>query len=167
MTRLTVLFDPGRVKTGLRAHNQWGRALIEGENYKLVIDKAWLNLHGNPLETSFEKHFTVSRAQTSALSIEDWHITPPKMQTRSPLSVQFPYPLDHALLHLFIKVRKQDGQELLGNVDVTKEETLWNFIPTEDWQTGVYTLEIDGRLEDVAGNNLWWFLFTRHFFGLK
>jgi hypothetical protein len=33
-TRLTVLLDPGRVKTGLRAHSQLGRALTARESYR-------------------------------------------------------------------------------------------------------------------------------------
>jgi|GEM_PF-4488641 len=35
--RLTLLLDPGRVKTGLKAHNRLGRALIVGEEYRLRV----------------------------------------------------------------------------------------------------------------------------------
>ena len=40
--RLTLLLDPGRVKTGLRAHKTRGRALIPGEMDSLLVNQAWM-----------------------------------------------------------------------------------------------------------------------------
>ena len=39
--RLTVLFDPGRIKRGLVPTNEIGSPIVEGKHYKLVIDRDW------------------------------------------------------------------------------------------------------------------------------
>ncbi|MCH7864908.1 MAG: hypothetical protein IIC56_06820, partial [Proteobacteria bacterium] len=42
-TRLTLLFDPGRIKRGLKPHEEVGPALKPGRRYTLEIDAHWLN----------------------------------------------------------------------------------------------------------------------------
>ncbi|MGR5147958.1 hypothetical protein ACQKP8_15595 [Photobacterium alginatilyticum] len=54
-SRLTLLFDPGRVKTGLVAHNAMGRALIPGEDYQLVIDPILEDVAGNRITGLFDQ----------------------------------------------------------------------------------------------------------------
>ena len=39
--RLTLLFDPGRIKRGLLSREEAGGALIPGERYSLIIDGGW------------------------------------------------------------------------------------------------------------------------------
>src|SRR6056297_1851657 len=48
-TRLTVLLAPGRVKTGLAAHDAMGRALEEGQRYALRIRATAMDAEGCPL----------------------------------------------------------------------------------------------------------------------
>ena len=41
-TRFTLLFDPGRIKRGLKpAQRRVGPVLEEGKSYTLVIDRGW------------------------------------------------------------------------------------------------------------------------------
>jgi hypothetical protein len=47
--RLTILFDPGRIKTGLKPREELGPILHPGETYTLVIDRGWLDAAGQPL----------------------------------------------------------------------------------------------------------------------
>ena len=47
--RLTVLFDPGRIKRGLLPLQESGPAIEEGKEYTLVIDRTWIDAAGSPL----------------------------------------------------------------------------------------------------------------------
>ena len=54
-TRFTLLFDPGRIKRGLKPREELGPVLEAGKSYQLVIDRDWLDAEGNPLKTEFRK----------------------------------------------------------------------------------------------------------------
>ncbi len=154
-TRLTLLLDPGRVKTGLAFHDQVGRALVAGKAYRLVVDGGWRDAYGTPLQSSFEKPFRVSGAALAPPEVETWQVAPPRAGTQAPLTLRFPRSLDHVLLALFIHVRRADGQTLPGSIELDQEETVWRFTPEGPWERDSYTVEVDGRLEDLAGNNLY------------
>ena len=61
-SRLTLLLDPGRVKTGLAAHQLMGRALVPGENYTLVVSGSARDLQGCPLGGDTTHSFSVTAA---------------------------------------------------------------------------------------------------------
>lgn len=153
-TRLTILLDPGRVKKGLRAHQELGRALVVGETYRLVIDSAWLDAQGNRLESGFTKQFTVIPEVITPPNPEAWRVIPPQSETRAPLKIQFPEPLDHALLSTFIHIENDQGKRVPGEVKFLNQETVWQFTPIQSWSRGLYRLWVDSRLEDLAGNNV-------------
>lgn len=154
MRRLTLLFDPGRVKTGLRAHEQLGRALIPGESYVLVIGEGLMDAYGNPLAHSHEKAFTVTEADLTPPDIDNWQIISPSGSTTEPLEIHFPAPLDHGLLAEFVRVQREEGKVVQGEIALDSHETIWRFRPEEPWQAGTYELTVNTRLEDIAGNNL-------------
>ncbi len=68
--------------------------------------------------------------------------------------VHFPRPLDHALLNSFIQLVNESGIHVKGSIELENRETTWKFYPLERWQSGNYSLKINKRLEDIAGNNL-------------
>lgn len=152
--RLTLLLDPGRVKTGLVAHEALGRALSKGCRYRLVIDRSWKDASGNTLESGFEKPFVAAGEDLVSPDPEDWSISTPEAGTREPLVLRFPESLDHALLAAFVRVHSEDGAAVRGVVDLDEEETVWRYTPRDAWKPGRYTLDVDTRLEDLAGNNL-------------
>ena len=151
--RLTVLVDPGRVKTGLVAHETMGRAFVPGKTYRLVIDKAWKTLRGKPLQSDFVKTFSVTSEDGTPPDAKQLKVTHPRAGSRGPLTLNLPEPLDHAQLVNFINVKDKHGKVLKGDVGLEQNETVWKFIPTEFWSSGKYAVEIDVRLEDLAANN--------------
>jgi len=153
-TRLTLLFDPGRVKTGLVAHERLGRALDAGRSYRLLIDALWRDARGEPLGSPAEKQFLAAPAKQSAPDVSAWRLRAPKSGTNTPLSIRFPDPLDHALLLEFLQVRRADDSVVRGDIALGAAETLWEFRPWDVWAAGDYAVHVDTRLEDVAGNNL-------------
>ena len=152
--RLTVLFDPGRVKRGLLPNEEVGPALIQGKRYSLVIDAAWPDAAGVPLKQGFQKNFRATAADRTALDPKTWRITPPIAGTAAPLIVDLNEPVDAALLLRFIDVVDRKGKLIKGVVTIEREETRWVFSPAEAWTAGEFRLEILTTLEDLAGNKI-------------
>jgi hypothetical protein len=153
-TRLTLLFDPGRVKQGLKPREEFGPVLEEGRGYRLVVDKNWHDATGQPLASGFEKGFKAGPMIEAAVDVKQWQITAPQANTRAALRVAFPRPLDRALLHRMIGVLDAAGKGVEGEIAVSDQERRWEFRPAEAWKAGKYELVVDTALEDSAGNNL-------------
>jgi hypothetical protein len=153
-TRLTLLFDPGRVKKGLLPREEFGPVLMEGKSYRLVIDKAWRDARGNSLAASFEKVFRAGPPIETAVDAKKWRLTAPRASTRDPLTIRFDRPLDRALLHRMIGVAGPAKKPIEGQIETHDNEQRWEFRPDAPWQAGEYTLVVDTALEDCAGNNL-------------
>jgi hypothetical protein len=152
--RFTLLFDPGRIKRGLRPREEVGPILEAGRSYELVIDAGWTDAAGTPLKAGFRKKFRAGPADEASPDPKTWVIRPPAPGTREPLEVRFPEPLDRALLGRLIAVHDGADTTVRGNVAVAEEETLWRFAPVDRWRPGAYRLVIGTDLEDVAGNSV-------------
>ena len=152
--RLTLLFDPGRIKTGLVPNLEEGMVLERGKSYTLQIDKDWRDAEGRPLVEGFEKQFTVGPADTVSPKLDNWRKYWPRLGTRQPVTLIFPESLDEALLQRVIVVLDETDNLLAGSVNVSKEETRWEFIPDQPWDVGKYRIKIETLLEDVAGNSI-------------
>jgi hypothetical protein len=147
--RLTVLFDPGRIKRGLAANDELGPAIVEGRQYTLVIDGDFLDARGVPLEREFRKSFRGGPADRKSPDPKEWRVSQPRAETRDPLIVQFGGPMDQALLLRLITI-----PGVGGSVATDREETQWRFTPDQPWMAGDYHLVVDVRLEDLAGNRI-------------
>lgn len=152
--RLTLLFDPGRVKRGLKPHEDVGAPLVEGRRYALVIDDEWLDAQGRPLAHKFIKTFRVTAPDREQPDPARWRLALPPPGTRQPLSVNFDEPLDHALVEHMLAIRDEAGRNIAGQVAIDGHEMRWQFQPEELWQSGVYKLFIDAATEDRAGNSV-------------
>jgi hypothetical protein len=151
--RLTVLFDPGRIKRGLHSLAEAGPPLREGRAYTLVIGREWLDAAGAPAKYEFRKRFRASAADRTPPDPGKWIIRAPAANTSEELAVQFPEPMDYALSLRLIHVER-GGRVLPGNVKTAATETGWRFAPRDPWQAGEYHLVVDGAIEDLAGNRI-------------
>lgn len=152
--RLTLLFDPGRIKRGLKPREEDGPILVEGKKYTFVIDRKWQDAEGNALKESVRKEFKVAAPESKPIEIADWKLTPPRAGVTTTLDVRFPRPLDHALLQRLLWITDARGKRVAGAIQVLDEETRWQFTPEKPWQPGKYDLVIDTSLEDLAGNRV-------------
>ena len=153
-TRLTILFDPGRIKRDLKPHEEMGLPLRAGRRYRLVIDSAWRDASGRPLVHSFTKQFRVGPQDRRLIRTSRWRITAPSRATTDSLVVVFPEPLDRALLARLVSVHDSAGTKIDGVTVITERETRWTFRPRQPWGSGMHALHVDTELEDLAGNNL-------------
>ena len=153
-TRFTVLYDPGRVKRGIRPNEEMGRALVEGQTYTLVVDTDWRDAAGQPLVSEFRHEFRVGPPEERAVDPAEWTLELPAPGTRQPLAATFLRPLDYGLLHRALRVVVEGGPWVDGVIRVEQGETRWVFTPQASWQAGEYHLVAAPSLEDVAGNRI-------------
>ncbi|MGH9657784.1 MAG: Ig-like domain-containing protein [Bryobacteraceae bacterium] len=145
LRRLTVLFDPGRIKRGLLPNEEAGSPLGEGRSYTLVIDPAWRDAAGTPLRSEFRKSFTVGAADRTQPDPASWRVT----ATRSAVTIDFPEPLDRALLLRLLSV-----EGAVGTTSLEREETRWVFTPSTPLPPGDHAIAVDTALTDLAGNSV-------------
>ena len=153
-TRFTVLYDPGRVKRGIRPNAELGRPLSAERSYTLVIDEGWRDAAGQPLAAPFRREYRVGPPRERALDPDAWRLDLPARGTRDSLAVRFPVPLDYGLLQRALHVADGGGRPLAGELRVDQGETRWTFTPRAPWRPGEYRLVAAATLEDAAGNRI-------------
>ncbi|HET7695551.1 MAG TPA: hypothetical protein VFK57_07580 [Vicinamibacterales bacterium] len=156
-TRFTILFDPGRVKRGILPNRTMGRPLRPGGTFSILVARDWPDAHGQPLTAAFEKTYRVGAAREQALSTRVWRVSAPAADTREPLHVAFPFPLDRGLLQRALTVIRIDpggDGTVAGSVAVDPGETAWRFVPSTAWRAGDYAVSVLPALEDPSGNRI-------------
>jgi len=147
--RLTMTFDPGRIKRGLTSNEAMGPPIVEGKRYTLVIDQAWLDARGVKMVGGFRKSFRGGPSERTPPDPKQWKVTAPASGSSQPLVVDFPTPMNYPLLQRMLRV-----SGVLGNVSIDRRETEWRFTPRQPWKAGDYQLIVDSGLEDLAGNSI-------------
>jgi hypothetical protein len=150
--RLTLLFDPGRVKRGIRTNLERGRPLVAGRWYTLSIDSGWRDARDRPLVRGVSKRFRAGPAIPSGPDPATWAIAAPSAGTRSPLAIRFTAPIDHALGPRLIAVVNDRDQPVAGRSVVDGGDLRWTFLAAVPWRAGRYRIVVSPELEDVAGN---------------
>ncbi len=151
--RLTMTFDPGRIKRGLTSNQTIGPPITEGRHYRLVIDREWPDARGVPMVQGFSRSFTGGPPERVPPDPAQWRLTVPAKGTTSALLVDFPHPMNYALLLRMIAVSR--GQATVGGrIALDRHEAEWRFMPEKPWEAGDYRLVIDTGIEDLAGNHI-------------
>lgn len=153
--RLTLWFDPGRIKRGLIPNLQHGPPLLPGRRYTLQVSQNWKDASGQSLAGGqLEKLFVTLPPDREKPEPAAWVITPPAAGTRQALLVRFPEPMDKGTLENTLGVADAEGRWVAGTIETAGSETVWRFVPETPWTPGAYRIVPDERLEDLAGNNL-------------
>ena len=154
-TRLTLLFDPGRIKSGLKPREDDGPILEAGRAYTLVVDASWPDAQGQALAQGFRKGFRVGPAETVSPDPRRWTLTGPKgVGSRDQLVFRFEKPLDRALAARLISVIDRSGKPVAGKVEIEPDGRSGGFKPEAAWVVGDYRLQVEPALEDLAGNSV-------------
>jgi len=153
-TRLTLLFDPGRIKRGLRPREELGPILKAGRSYTLAVDPAWRDAEGDPLGSPFRKAFRAEPADEVQPDPKNWLVARPLAATCGPLALTFPEALDRALLESGLNLVDARDQPVLGRAEVDPDQRRWRLTPDRPWVAGEYQILIDADLEDLAGNSI-------------
>ena len=148
-TRLTLIFDPGRIKRGVKPNVDLGPVLVEGKRYTLIIDRDFKDANGHPLAESFRHDFAAGPNERRGIDTALWKLSQPKSGTRDPLVIRFDRPLDYALLSDAFQIPSVPGAATLSS-----GETEWRFQPAQPWTPGEHQVVVDMALEDLAGNRI-------------
>jgi hypothetical protein len=151
--RLTLTFDPGRIKRGLASNETMGPPIAAGQRYTLVVDREWPDAHGVPLVDGFRKAFRGGPAVRMPPVPTQWKVTPPHAGTSDPLVVDFDRSMNYPLLKRMIQAVGPHGR-LAGVIAVDRQESQWRFTPIAAWPSGAYRLVVETGLEDLAGNRI-------------
>jgi hypothetical protein len=151
--RLTMTFDPGRIKRDLTSNRAMGPPIADGRRYTLRIDREWRDGAGVPMVEPFTKAFRGGPAVRQGPDPKSWTIAAPAAGTRAPLVVSFGRPMNYTLLQRMLKVAAPGG-DVSGTIDVARQESEWRFTPRQAWTAGAYQLVADTSLEDLAGNKI-------------
>ena len=143
---VTLLLDPGRIKTGVGPNLAHGLALQAGQTVLLRITDPRL---GRPVE----KRWLIEPAVRQAILPQQWRLTVPARGSRQPLRVDFPTALDGDAAPL-LALQGPDGRRVAGKVELADGERQWRFTPAQAWRAGGYLLRVHPRLEDPQGNRL-------------
>jgi hypothetical protein len=151
--RLTLTFDPGRIKRGLDSNQKMGPPIADGLRYTLVIDREWPDARSVPLLDAYRKTFRGGPPVRVPPDPKQWKVSPPRSATRDPLVVDFDRSMNYPLLQRMIQVSGAHGR-IAGTIAVDRQETQWRFTPATPWAGGGHRLVVDTGLEDLAGNKI-------------
>lgn len=153
-TMLTLWLDPGRIKRDLQPNKKMGLPLEQGSGYQIVVRQNWRDTEGDSLAVAGYKDFIVGLWDSLSPAPGRWTIHTPKARSGELLKIDLHEPLDYLLLKNTVRIVDNKGNVINGVIETEAKERVLNFIPSVTWSPGYYTLEIESRLEDLAGNNL-------------
>lgn len=145
--RITVLMDPGRVKSGVGPNLDAGRALRVGQRVSLRVAAE----AGDASGAAAVKTWRVTGAMSNRLSPADWLLTRPRAHSRDALVIDFRDAVSASGEGL-IAVTDAAGHRLSGTTSLTRGDSAWRFTPTRRWKTGRHRLVVYPEFEDPAGN---------------
>ena len=151
--RLTLFFDPGRLKQDVGPNLAMGAPLRVGQTITLRVSADWLDGEGAPLAAGFAKTWTVGAADRSRPEPRKWSLLPPATPEAA-VELWLPEPLDHALIERLVTVESSSGEPIGGSATVLDGDRRWRFSPRDPWSPGAYVVRVDTALEDLAGNSL-------------
>ena len=152
--RLTVWFDPGRIKTGLIPNERYGPPLHPDRIYQLKIRPGFPAKNGKTLEEELVKTFQTTNKDQTRPNPAQWDLDVPMAGTHHAIRVAFPEALDFGMLSAGLWIENEQGEAVEGSPEIGLGERSWSWVPSVAWEAGIYYLRIDEDLEDLAGNNL-------------
>ncbi|MEQ6124024.1 hypothetical protein AAON49_07495 [Pseudotenacibaculum sp. MALMAid0570] len=152
-TEVTLWLDPGRIKKDLIPNKEHGSPLIKWRTYEIVVVENLRDINGKRI-IGKRKEFTVGNRDESKPNIQKWEITKPARDTKESIGFMFHESLDMKLFIETVRVYDSNSKVIKGEFFLSKNAKSALFIPENFWAEGKYTIEVESRLEDLAGNNL-------------
>ncbi len=152
--RLTLLFDPGRVKKGLKPREEDGAILENGKSYTLKVSAGWPDSRGIRTENSFEKRINVGPADSQPIDPRKWKIKAPIASAESILEIRFDGSVDTGMALRMIQVLESGECPVDGRMEIASDGRGLKFKPDVKWSPGLHFIEVNPTLEDPSGNQV-------------
>ena len=149
-TQLTLWLDPGRIKTDLIPNKEKGLPIVKGKSYTLRISQDFRDAKGAKLQQAYVKEFRVGARDTQQPQPMNWDLE----VSLDALIVYFKEPMDAIVALESFSITNSKNEKISGDFELSNEEKTLKFHPKHPFALGTYTLHIESRLEDLAGNNL-------------
>ena len=145
---LTILFHPGRIKTGLVAGDRYGSIFTEGRTYQLVVSDKILGANSKPLESNYRHSFEIIPAIRQAFSA-----IPDKLLLKeNVVRIETNRPLDWLSVQTYLAVTDESGNLLKSHFSVTADgKAIAVRLPDAAHDVRRF-LRVHPQLEDIAGN---------------
>lgn len=153
-TIITIWLDPGRIKRDLQPNLRLGSPLKKGKKYRLLVSHDWKDARGISMITDFTKLFVAGPRDSISPDPKHWKLNLPEKNTNKALDIFIDEAVDHFLLLECLYIKNDDGGIVKGTLQVDSTDKIYSFLPAASWSAGNYSLVIESRLEDLAGNNL-------------
>jgi hypothetical protein len=153
-TILTLWLDPGRIKRDLQPNKKLGSPLQNQASYQIIVSPEWQDTNGGHSKTTFKKTFITTSRDSLSPAPASWKLALPEKNTSEPLKVYFQESLDNSLLNETLSIVSDKGQPVPGKWLIGPKENSARFTPDAAWNGESYVLQVETRLEDVAGNNV-------------
>jgi hypothetical protein len=148
-TVLTLWLDPGRIKQDLIPNKKLGVVLNDNRTYRLNVAKGWRSQKGVATNSDYTRSFVTTERDVSKPDPKKWSVT----AFNDGVFINTNETLDWSLLNSVISIWL--GEEEIISKTISKDcERRVTIIPDEPLAPGTYTLMIETRLEDPAGNNI-------------
>lgn len=102
---------------------------------------------------TYSKAFVAAARDVASPKVAHWKLTLPQKSTVQPLAISVPEALDYVLLQNALQMVDTKGNTVAGSFLVSDGEKKVRFTPAKPWSAGTYKLQVEARLEDLAGNN--------------
>ncbi len=149
-TRVTLLFDPGRIKQGVGPNTSVGAPLVARERYRLLVSGAMESAAGTALGSEVAVAFRVGPAERRPIDPASWQILKPPAGTLVPLTLAFDRIIDTGAVRRLVSLYDALGRKVKGRIET--DGGGWSLTPEQPWLSGNYSLVIDPELEDISGN---------------
>lgn len=151
--RLTLFFDPGRLKQDVGPNLEMGAPLRAGQTITLRVSADWPDGDGAPLVEDFATSWTIGPADRSRPEPSEWTVSAPATPEAA-VELWLSEALDHPLAERLVTVESSGGERIDGVAMLSDNDRRWRFSPADPWAPGAYVLRVDPALEDLAGNSL-------------
>jgi hypothetical protein len=138
--RLTVFFDPGKIKRGVEAPHSELSPLKDGESYRIAFG-------------AVEHAFRVGPAIRERINPSSWVISVMRAPART-VDITFDRVMDAALLMDQLYMEDEEGRPVLATVRVIGGGCGVRLKPSRILKKGKYRIRVGQLLEDVAGNRI-------------
>jgi hypothetical protein len=152
--RITVLMDPGRVKSGVGPNVDAGRALHAGRSVRLQVEADAIDatdvidVTGGSIVV---KEWRVTPAVSTRMRPGEWQLTMPRAGSCDALVVAFHDAISSSGEAL-LAVTDATGYRLGGTTSLEQGDAVWRFMPSRRWAAGAHRLVAHPELEDPSGN---------------
>jgi hypothetical protein len=152
--RVTVFFNPGRVKQELQPHAELGPILLQGQSYVLKLKAGFKATNGTKLPKDLAHKFEVNAALEKAINAGDWKITVENSALQSIVKVGFDRPMDTALLARVVHLETSSGEKIPSEIIIDSGGLSIRIYSRQKLPAGEYAVIARDTLEDICGNRV-------------